>query len=90
MRNLDNSCIDYCHNNGICSVICTDMSCNTPNCICLNGYAGTRCEAIAGNVCQSNTCVNGNCIMSTNGSLQCQCSNGFFGTRCEMSKKREN
>ncbi len=87
--NLDNTCIGYCHNNGTCSVSCTDISCGTPNCTCRNGYTGAQCDIIAGGVCQSNTCINGVCVLLTNTSSQCQCSTGFLGTRCDLSKKRE-
>jgi len=66
-----------------------DTSCNTPNCTCINGYTGTQCDIIVGGICQSNTCINGNCVMSTNGISQCQCLNGFFGTQCELSKKKK-
>jgi hypothetical protein len=73
----------------MCSVICTDTSCGTPNCVCASGYSGTLCEAIVGSVCQSNSCINGNCIALTNNTFQCQCNGGFFGTRCDLGKKRE-
>lgn len=87
---LDNTCTDYCRNNGICSVICTDTSCGIPNCVCQIGYTGAQCETIVGGVCGSNSCINGNCVALTNQNFQCQCNNGFFGPRCDSSKKREN
>jgi Notch-like protein len=84
---LDNPCIGYCHNNGSCSVICTNSSCSLPICTCTNGYSGVQCDNMIGSVCQPNSCVNGNCVMLTNSSYQCQCFNGFLGTRCDFSKK---
>ena len=84
---LDNPCANYCRNNGICSVTCTDTSCGSPSCTCTNGYSGAQCDVISAGACQPNPCVNGNCIVSINSSYQCQCINGFFGTRCDLSKK---
>lgn len=90
MSILDNPCTDYCHNNGTCSVNCTDTLCGTPNCTCTNGYTGIQCATISDGVCQSNTCMYGTCVMISNRTSQCQCISGFLGTRCESSKKREN
>ncbi|CAF4740393.1 unnamed protein product [Rotaria sp. Silwood1] len=81
---LNNPCIDYCQNNNTCSVICTDTSCSLPYCTCKNSYTGIRCETIVGGLCQSNSCIYGNCVILTNGSFQCQCNFGFFGSRCEF------
>ncbi|CAF5058322.1 unnamed protein product, partial [Rotaria socialis] len=53
---LDNPCNDYCQNNGLCTVVCTDTSCDTPKCTCLNGYSDNQCSTVITDACQSNPC----------------------------------
>ncbi|CAF4553802.1 unnamed protein product [Rotaria sp. Silwood1] len=81
---LENPCNDYCHNNGLCTVVCVDTSCETPNCTCVNGYSGDQCTTIINDVCQSNPCINGNCTETIDGDFQCQCNHGYIGIRCDM------
>ena len=85
---LANPCNDYCRNNGQCSVICTDTSCDVPNCTCLNGYSGDQCTTIIRDPCQSNPCIYGNCTKTIDGNFQCQCNNSYVGDRCDTSERR--
>jgi hypothetical protein len=74
-------------NNTLCTVVCSDTSCNTPICTCLND---DQCNLKINDVCQSNPCLNnGNCVRNANihdGSYRCECPIGYIGTRCEYCK----
>ncbi|CAF1091235.1 unnamed protein product [Adineta ricciae] len=80
---LTNPCNGYCQNSNRCTVDCTDSLCDTPNCTCIDGFTGDRCETSNIDACQSNPCVNGLCIpIATNG-FQCQCNNSYIGLQCD-------
>ncbi|CAF1005451.1 unnamed protein product [Adineta ricciae] len=81
---INNPCNNYCQYNGNCSVVCTDTACNRPVCSCGNDSTGAQCETSVSGPCQASTCINGNCVTLSNGTMQCQCNYGYFGSRCNL------
>uniref|UniRef100_A0A914EAJ9 EGF-like domain-containing protein n=1 Tax=Acrobeloides nanus TaxID=290746 RepID=A0A914EAJ9_9BILA len=70
---------------------CTALDCNNrgtclgpksaPVCVCLYGYAGSRCEDTH---CDSNTACNGRGLcVGTASNFSCLCHYGYGGNRCE-------
>uniref|UniRef100_A0A4X2M7T4 Cubilin n=1 Tax=Vombatus ursinus TaxID=29139 RepID=A0A4X2M7T4_VOMUR len=79
---LINICLQ---NNGGChpNALCTPGS--IPTCVCWAGYTGhgygqNGCVPLS-EICQSNPCVNGQCI-ETVSSYYCKCDPGWEGTNC--------
>ena len=90
MSFLANPCNGYCQNSQRCTVDCTDSSCDTPNCTCMNGFTGDRCETVNPDACQSNPCVHGLCIPTATNDFQCQCNNSYIGSRCDKRKNEKH
>lgn len=84
----ENPCNDYCENSAFCTATCTDTSCDTPICTCLDGYTDDRCTTIVIDPCKPNPCVNGNCTKTINGEYSCQCNTNYIGHQCDKSKSK--